>query len=176
PDAPVRNLVALATPIDFSTFGALDSVFGAGRIEPEDLVDETGNVPSAAVLRGIRLLEPTARIQSAANLWLHLADDRYVAAHASLTGWASDHIPLPGAAFRQIIDLFFHGQCLIEGRVPIGDRTVDLGRVTCPVLSVTGTFDHLVPPECSSPLAATLRGTRVDELRFPTGHVGLLVG
>ena len=174
-DAPVNSLVLLATPIDFSTFGALPSLFGSRRIDPDDLLDETGNVPASTMLDGIRLLKPTADAVGNANLLLRLDDPRFLAANRALIGWSLDHIPFPGAAFRQVVELLFRRQCLLEGQVPLGDRTVSLGDVSCPILSVTGSFDHLVPPASSDPLAAAL-GRPVDELRFASGHVGLFVG
>lgn len=175
-DAPLRNLVVLATPIDFSTFGALGALFGSGRIEPDDLLDETGNVPATTMLNGIKLLKPTGDVLGVANLLVRLHDMRYVEAHESLIGWSLDHIPFPGAAFRQVVDAFFRRRCLVEGRVPIGDRVVDLRDISCPVLSVTGSVDHLVPPACSDPLAGVLAARPLDQLRFPTGHVGLFIG
>ena len=175
-DAPVRNLVVVATPIDFATFGPLATVLGAGRLQPEDLLDETGNLPAESVLAGIRLLQPTADLTTAANLWQHLHDDAFVEAHESLMGWARDHIPFPGAAFGQVVERFVRDRALVAGVVPLGDREVRLADIACPVLSVSGDHDHLVPPASSGPLADVLTGCPFEELRVPAGHVGLLVG
>ena len=142
---PVSKLVLLAPPVDFSTFGAFPSMFGTGRIDLDDFVDETGNVPAGVMRDGIRLLQPTGDLLGLANLWLRLEDPRFLEAYQSLVGWSMDHIPFPGAAFRQVVELFFRQACLVEGRVPLGGRMVDLGSVRCPVLSVTGDDDHLVP-------------------------------
>ena len=158
-DAPVRNLVVVATPIDFATFGPLATVLGAGRLQPEDLLDETGNLPAEAVLAGIRLLQPTADLTTAVNLWQHLHDDAFVEAHESLMGWARDHIPFPGAAFRQVVERFVRDRALVAGVVPLGDREVRLADITCPVLSVSGDDDHLVPPGVERPA-----GGRPDRL------------
>ena len=175
-DAPVRSLVVVATPIDFATFGPLATVLGAGRLQPEDLLDETGNLPAEAVLAGIRLLQPTADLTTSVNLWQHLHDDHFVEAHESLMGWARDHIPFPGAAFRQVVERFVRDRALVAGVVRLGDREVRLADIACPVLSVSGDHDHLVPPASSDPLAEVLTGCRFEELRVTAGHVGLLVG
>ena len=171
----VRNLVLLATPVDFSTFGPIARLLRSGQIDPDDLVDETGNVPPEVVRDAIRLLKPTADVLGTANLWLHLHDRRFLDAYASLTSWSLDHIPFPGAAFREITEQFFRRQCLLDGRVPLGDRAVALTEIDVPVLSVSGTRDYLVPPAASDPLEAAL-GRPIDSLRYPTGHVGLFVG
>ena len=44
-DAPVRNLVLLASPMDYSEMGVMVAAVLDGRLDPEELVDETGNVP-----------------------------------------------------------------------------------------------------------------------------------
>ena len=176
PEIPVRSVVVLGTPIDFSALGPLATMLDTGHISPDDILDETGNVPAHVMLNGLRLLNPTGAVWSYANLWLHLHDRRYVESHETLDGWARDHVPFPGAAFRQIVDLFVEQGCLVDGSVPLGDRTVELGDIRCPVLSVSGELDYLVPPASSDPLANALTGTTLDEMRFPTGHVGLFVG
>ena len=42
PDLPIRNLVLMATPVDFRHMGPLIEALGAGRIDLESLIDETG--------------------------------------------------------------------------------------------------------------------------------------
>jgi polyhydroxyalkanoate synthase len=171
----VRNLVLVATPVDFTTFGPIARVAQYGHVHPDDLLDETGNVPADVVRDGIRLLKPTADVLGTANLWLHLDDRQFLDAYASLTAWSLDHIPFPGAAFRQIVEVFLRRNCLLDGRVPLGERTIDVSGLRVPVLSVSGTRDYLVPPESSDPLEVVIRQP-IDALRFPTGHVGLFVG
>ena len=62
----------------------------------------------------------------------------------------------------------------MRGEIEIGGRTVDLRSIDCPVLSVIGEADHIVPPESTQPIMDVLPD--VEELRFTAGHVGLIVG
>jgi len=45
-DAAVRNLVLMATPIDFDEMGSMVAALREGRLSAEDLIDATGNVKS----------------------------------------------------------------------------------------------------------------------------------
>jgi polyhydroxyalkanoate synthase len=176
PDLPVRNLVALATPIDFGELATTANLMGEGHLEARDLIDETGNVPARTVLDGVALITPTGAVAAAANLWQSLADDRRAAAHQAFVAWATEHVPFPGAAFEQFVDLFLRRGLLVTGEVPLGGRTVELARISCPVLNVVGERDTLVPPASTEPLPATLSGATVATIRLPAGHAGLFVG
>ena len=46
-DLPIRNVVALTTPCDFRAIGFLADMFLDGRLDPDDVIDDTGLVPAA---------------------------------------------------------------------------------------------------------------------------------
>ena len=176
PSLPVRSLAVMATPIDMSCMGPMTSIMQEGRVEPEDLLDATGNVPADVMLNSFRMLQPLADVAGYVNLWEHLWNDDYVAAHQVMTQWGRDHIPFPGAAFCQMADLMSRQNLLATGRIPLGGRTVDLADITVPFLSIVGEKDHIVPPESTAPLTSLVGSTDVEELRFTSGHVGVIVG
>jgi polyhydroxyalkanoate synthase len=174
PQVPVRSLGLMAFPLDFSHMGATSNLLGSGRMSPDDLIDETGNVPPSAVLDGIRSARVTSELAGYASLLSNLDNSAFVEAHQALTGWAQDHVPFPGKTFRQTVEWFMLDDQLIKGRVEMGGRTVDLRSITCPVLSVRGDADHLIPPAATAPLFDLLPDTH--DMRFRAGHVGLIVG
>jgi len=185
-DVPVRSLVMLAPPIDFSHLGVISNLLGSGRIDPDNLVDETGNVPSSLLVASFRMAQPTTDITIAANYWQALADERRLGAHLSILGWSGTHIPFPGAAFCQVVDLFIRRGVLLTGVVPLAGGDIHLEDLGCRVLCVTGTRDFLVPPESSAALEDALgrsserRGPYadlgIDRLAVDAGHAGLFVG
>src|ERR671926_1500439 len=59
PDAPLRSLTVLATPVDFRHMGPLADIFRVGGLEVDTVVDENGNVPPSVVVQGFRTLKPT---------------------------------------------------------------------------------------------------------------------
>ncbi|WP_221177391.1 alpha/beta fold hydrolase [Nocardioides marmoriginsengisoli] len=176
PQMSVRNLVGLATPIDFERFGPIANLLREGRMDPDQMLDETGNVPPSVMLNAIRMLQPSTPIASRAGLWRGLENAEALSARQAIIGWSTDHIPLPGKLFQQIVDLFIRGGALITGRVPLGSRMVELSMLECRVLSVVGERDQLVPPECTEPLADALGSVQLDSLSLRAGHAGLFVG
>jgi len=62
PEIPLRTLSLLAAPIDFAAMGGMTALLRDGRLDPSDLIDETGNVPSETVLRGVTSTRVTGKI------------------------------------------------------------------------------------------------------------------
>jgi len=172
----VRSLVTMATPIDFSHMGPLVALVREGRLHADDVIDETGNVPPDFLYNGFRTLEPTDQLVQYANLLQHLWNDQFMEAFQAIGQWGRDHIPFPGAAFRQVVDLFARENALAAGEVPLGGRRIRLGAISCPVLNVMAEQDKFVPVASSEPLRDLVGRDRVDELRLQSGHVGFAAG
>jgi polyhydroxyalkanoate synthase len=173
---PIRSLAVLATPIDFDHMGPFTSLLQEGRVTPDAVIDPTGNVPAEVMLNSFRILQPTADITGYVNLWQNMWDDDYLAAHQIMTQWSRDHIPFPGACFRQVTDLLTRQNLLKTGRLPLGGRTVDLADITVPFLNIVGEKDHIVPPAANGDLTHLVGSADAQELLLPAGHVGLVVG
>jgi polyhydroxyalkanoate synthase len=162
---PIRNLICMATPVDFTGMRAITALVRDGRLEPDDVIDSTGNVPPEAVENAFRLLKPTAEYSQYATLWEHLWNDQYMEGYQAMGQWTRDHVPFPGAAFRQTVERLVRGNELME---------MDLGAIDMPVLNVMAERDHIVPLASAEPLARVIPQT--EELRLAAGHVGLVAG
>lgn len=176
PDLPVRSMVLLATPVDLQQLGPMASLVGDERLELSRLLDETGNVPGSVIKESFRLVQPTAALTTYSNLWQSLAKEEALEAHNALIGWSNDHIPFPGTAFVEFARDYFRGGAPLQGVAPIAGRDAELSSITCPVVSVYGSRDKLVPPSASAPLAGLLTNADFDEIELPAGHAGLFVG
>lgn len=176
PDLPVQSVVLLAVPFDFGELGPMANLLKAGRLQAGELLDETGNVPASTMLEAFRMMTPTGDISTYLSLWNSLADEQSLAAHQALLRWSGDHVPFAGAAFGQVVELFIRQNRLVDGRVPLGGREVDLGSLRLPVLAITGTRDHLVPGPASEPVPRVLSGASIETLKLPAGHAGLILG
>jgi polyhydroxyalkanoate synthase len=176
PDDPVSALAVMATPIDFSEMGAMTAMMADGRVEPETLIDRTGNVPADVMRSSFRVLQPTGDVTGYVNLWQNLWNDDFVAAHQAMTGWANDHIPFAGAAFIETAKVLGRQNRLKSGVIPLGGRDVALADIEMPFLSILGEKDHIVTPPSASGLCDLVGSKDAEELRLPAGHVGLIVG
>jgi polyhydroxyalkanoate synthase len=54
PELPVRNLMVMATPCDFCEMGFMSNMFREHRLNPDDVIDDTGLVPARALDEGSR--------------------------------------------------------------------------------------------------------------------------
>lgn len=169
----VHKLLLLGAPFHFRSeemlyrWGCDPSFF-----EPDDIVDACGNAPPWA-FEGFSLLKADQKLPRYALLYDKANDDAFIESHLAMEQWVNGNIPMAGAVYSEFLHGCFHDNRLITGELQVGDRTVDLSRITCPTLLITGDSDHLVPSETSTPLGNAVRDVRV--IRFPSGHVGLSV-
>ncbi|MEM9561376.1 MAG: alpha/beta fold hydrolase [Actinomycetota bacterium] len=175
-DDPIRNLVVMATPVDFDHMPPAMSGVGAGGIDPDHVIDSTGNVPAATVRTSFALLTPTADLTTVVDFWERLDNDQFLTNYQAMTSWTRDHIPFPGAAFKQTVELFNDGNGFVNDRLPLGGRQVHLADITVPFLNVIAEKDHIVPSPSTTPLTPLVGSDDVTELLLPAGHVGLIIG
>jgi polyhydroxyalkanoate synthase len=171
-DAPVRNLILMATPLDFNEMGAMVALLRDGRLNPHELVDDTGNVPADALYSGFYMLAPTAEVAQKATLLENLWNDEFVEGFQAMAQWSRDHVPFPGAAFRQLVDQLVRQNVLMTGSMHLGGRRVDLASAPGNVLNAMAERDNVVPPPAVEPVMHLVGDPeRREELRLPGGHV-----
>jgi polyhydroxyalkanoate synthase subunit PhaC len=170
--APVRNLVLMATPMDFGEMGAMVAALREGRLDPEHLIDETGNVPADVLYSGFFMLAPTTVVAQKATLLEHLWNDEFVRGFQAMAQWARDQVPFPGATFRQVVELLVRHNALMRGSLPLGRREVDFTTTGASVLNAMAAQDTVVPRAAAAPVGALVgRPDRREELLLPGGHV-----
>ena len=171
-DAPVRNLILMATPFDFDEMGAMVALLRDGRLNTEDLVDSTGNVPADALYSGFYMQAPTTEVAQKATLLENLWNDEFVEGFQAMAEWARDHVPFPGAMFGQLVDEFVRKNVLMTGSIEVGDREVHLANARGTVLNAMAEGDNVVPPAAVEPIMQIVGDpARREELRLPGGHV-----
>ena len=171
-DAPVRNLILMATPVNFDEMGAMVALLREGRLNPDDLIDDTGNVPADALYSGFYMLAPTTEIAQKATLLEHLWNDEFVEGFQAMSQWSRDHVPFPGAAFRELVEQLVRENVLMTGSMRLGDRRIDLADARGNVLNAMAERDNVVPPAAVEPVMQLIGDpARREELRLPGGHV-----
>jgi polyhydroxyalkanoate synthase len=173
---PVRSAVMLAPPVDFGAMGALMTPLREGTLDPGELIDEQGLVPAEVIRRFFQIRRPTSEVTQYVSLWQDLWNERALEAHAAMARWLRDHLPFPGAAFRQMVRTFLRENALAADTVCLHGQRVSLRDIRVPILSVIAERDDIVPPAASRPLADVLASGIYTEARIPAGHLGLVVG
>ena len=171
-EAPVRNLVLMATPLNFDEMGAMVAFLREGRLDADALIDDTGNVPADVLYSGFYMQAPTTEIAQKATLLQNLWNDEFVSGFQVMAQWSRDHVPFPGALFRELVDEFVRKNVLMSGSIRVDGRKVNLADVRGNVLNAIAERDNVVPPAAVEP-AMQLVGdpARREELRLPGGHV-----
>jgi polyhydroxyalkanoate synthase len=171
-DAGVRNLVLMATPFDFEAMGPMVAALREGRLDPEHLIDETGNVPADVLYRGFFMLAPTTIVAQRATLLERLWNDEFVRGFQAMAQWTRDQVPFPGAAFREVVELFVRRNALMDGSLCVGGRDIDFATTGATVLNAMAANDTVVPTAAAEPIGALVgRPDRRHELLLPGGHV-----
>jgi polyhydroxyalkanoate synthase len=89
--------------------------------------------------------------------------------------WIFDSPDLPGETFRQFIRDCYQKNLLIQNKLDVGGRRVDLRKITMPLLNFYGKYDHLVPPEACEKLTAEVGSKDATDVCLDTGHIGIYV-
>lgn len=171
----VAAFVNLAGPFDFSKAGALGEMVDP-RWFDADAVADAGNVNPVQMQAGFVALRPTLELAKQVRKADTLLDAKSRVAGRALEIWASDNIPFPGQAYRTYIRELYQQNRLIAGTHRVGGRTVDLGNLRCPVLSIVASRDSICPADAATALNHAARTTDREVLTVAGGHVGAVVG
>jgi polyhydroxyalkanoate synthase len=179
----VRNLVLLAAPIDFvpvppHAVGSWSLWSRQRWYDPRVLLGAGGNVPADLPGRAVATLSAPATI---AAPWLAPLRTRLVGsedgrAWLGACQWVDDSPPLSGTAWVQWLAGCYQRNDLVRGRMRIGGRRVELGRVTADVLRIRGRRDVVTPPHQTARPAHLPAARGFATVEAPAGHVGLIVG
>lgn len=169
----VENLLLLGTPLHFRSAQLLYK-WGTDpkMFRPDSIVEGWGMAPPWA-FDGYTLLTIESKLRRLASLYDNLDDQEFLDSYIAMEQWVNDNIPMAGSAFVEFCQGCFHENKLIEGRLEVGGRTVDLSSIKCPVLIIAGTSDHLVPPETTAAEKGPFPNQ--EAILFPSGHIGLSV-
>jgi polyhydroxyalkanoate synthase len=170
----VRNLVAQATPVDFSKGGIYSLWTQPKHFDVDALVDAYGNVPPYVLESGFFMAAPVQRLTKWLDVCRQIDDPGFVTTFLALERWGADAIPFPGQVYRQYMKDCYQQNLFCQNRMEVGGERVDLGRIACPVLNIIAEQDNIAPPAMSEPLLDLLVGAKDREtMRFPVGHIGL---
>jgi len=177
PEAPIRNLILLTAPLDFSSSpdGSMAMWLGEGRLDVDRLVGTFGNVPGELIRFWAKLLKPMENFVGAyVNVWKSLGDEQAVRGWQAINRWVEDVIPLSGGAFRQFVVDYVRGNELIKGQHQVRGQQVNLSNIQASLLNIVAQYDHLVAPSQSQSIM-DLVSSKDKELRvIPSTHVGLM--
>lgn len=182
----LRNLVLTVTPLDFHgdqqapEAGAGYMNLWARSLKPEDidlLVDTLGLAPGALVGFSFLMMNPVSNVTKYTTELIEILDDEAKLLNfLRMERWIADRPGHPGEVMRQWFKDLYQANKLVRNELMLGDRRVDLRRITMPVLNVYADGDVIIPTACSRGVGKVFGSRDYSELAVPGGHIGTFVG
>jgi len=179
PDAPIRNIILLTAPLDFSHApeGSMAMWIQEGRLDVDRLVSAFDNVPGELIRFWAKLIKPAENFVGAyVNLWKSMDDEAALRGWQAMNRWVEDVVPVAGAAFRQFVVDYTRGNALVKGEREVKGRKLNLSNIKAALLNIIAQYDHLVA-QSQSETIMELVSSKDKQLRvIPSTHVGLMAG
>jgi polyhydroxyalkanoate synthase len=171
----IKNLVTTVTPTNFDTDqGLLHTWMRA--VGADQMVATFGNMPGDLLNLGFLLLNPARlMIDKYVGFMEQMDDKTFVENFIRMEKWIFDSPDVPGETFRQFIKDCYQKNLLIQSKMEVGGRMVDLQNITMPLLNFYGKFDHLVPPDACNLLTSKVGSKDTEDVCLETGHIGIYV-
>jgi len=171
----IKNLITTVCPTNFDTDQGLLHVW-MRHIDADRIVDSFGNMPGDLMNFGFLLLNPARLMIDKYLGFLENMDNKtFVENFVRMEKWIFDSPDVPGETFRQFITDCYQKNLLIKSRLKLGSETVNLKKITMPLLNIYGQYDHLVPPGAAEVLTSKVGSTDTEDLCLDTGHIGIYV-
>jgi poly(3-hydroxyalkanoate) synthetase len=122
------------------------------------------------------MLRPTMGAARALSVLKRLKDKDYVDSSLALELWLNDNVSFPGECYREMITALYRENSLVNDTLRLGGtRKVEFKSITCPILNVAASEDHIVPLDASRALAGLTSSEDYTELITPGGHIGAVI-
>jgi polyhydroxyalkanoate synthase len=171
----IKNLITTVTPSSFDTDKGLLHVW-MKDVDTDRMVRTFGNIPGDLMNFGFLLLNPARlMIDKYVGFMENMDNKDFVENFVRMERWIFDSPDVPGETFRQFVDDCYKNNLLIQSKMFLGGKRVDLKKLTMPLLNFYGEYDHLVPPEACNQLTGAVGSADAQDVCLETGHIGIYV-
>ena len=171
----IKNMVTTVTPTNFDTNQGLLHIW-MKDMDVDRIVDTYGNIPGDIMNMGFLLLNPARlMIDKYVGFIENMANKKFVENFVRMEKWIFDSPDVPGETFRQFVRDCYQKNLLIQSKMEVGGKRVDLKKITMPLLNYYGKYDHLVPPEACDLLTSRVGSKDAEDICLDTGHIGIYV-
>ncbi len=171
----IKNLVTTVTPTNFDTDTGLLHIW-MKNTRAFEMVKAYGNMSGDIMNLGFLLLNPARLIvDKYVGFFQNMDKKAFVENFIRMEKWIFDSPDVPAATFRQFIVDCYQKNLLIQSKMEVGGKQVNLKNIKMPVLNFYGKFDHLVPPEACELLTKKTGSRDKEDICLNTGHIGIYV-
>lgn len=152
----VKSIIIAGTPIDFVIDGGkcqnwlsfVNNQYIKNVIKAHD-----GLWPGSHQLTGFKMLNPIDRyFGTYNNLWKLVMneDEKGIEKWIRNNSWYEHVLDLPGKMIFEVCERLFRKNKLVKGELKLFKKVVDLSKITCPVVCITGDDDDItLTRQCS---------------------------
>lgn len=172
----VKNLILMTAGIDFKVEGTLSLWSDKPNFDVDKFVEAFGNVPPEFLQASFLIMKPIQNLVSKyVSFYENVENEQFVDNFFAMEKWLNDNIPVPGEVFREFVKYCYQENLLVENKLRINGKLVDLRNIKCSVLNLIAEHDHLVPPASSIVFNDLISSGDKEAIVYPTGHIGLSV-
>lgn len=187
PDAPVRNLSTIASPVNFHKNGAFGTIMSLAsypalkihdwfQLRVERFDTKLFHIPGNLLSVGFKMTNPPGVVTAYLDLVRNIGDREYITEYMTMGQWFNDMVDYPGATVREVIEKMVIANSLAGGRIRIGDRYSDFSNIRCSLLAFAGSSDKIASVHAAKDV---MKLTSSTDRRFevvPGGHAGVFAG
>jgi len=180
-DNPVKNIVLVASPVDFSKLGLHYHYWR--NVDADRLVNTFGNIPPELIIISFNLIagikDPFRYLRKPLGFLQDISNKEYVKRKLLINRWLIESPPFPAKAFKQLIIEFFYKNAMIKMDIRMKGKLADLSRIKCPVLILSHTADVVSPPASARVLLDLISSQDTEFLEVSggdAGHIDIIVG
>ncbi len=171
----VKNLITTVTPTNFDTDKGLLHVW-MKTINADRMIDTYGNMPGDLLNMGFLLLNPARlMIDKYIGFFENMDNRQFVENFIRMEKWIFDSPDVPGETFRQFVNDCYKKNLLIQSKMQLDGKIIDLKKIQMPLMNIYGRYDHLVPPEACELLTKKVGTKDTEDICLDTGHIGIYV-
>ena len=173
----VSRLALLTTTVDGDVKGGIPWTAQCLGL-PGESYDDPRLVPAIDIKSWFEMLAPGSNslMGRTTDLWNRLDEpvERLRDIRAMAT-WVDDVVPAAGRLLAELFRELGPGRNgLMKQNAHVGDKLIDLTRITMPVLSVSAAKDSIAPPDGVDAISRVIPHAEI--VRLPGGHVGIVAG
>jgi polyhydroxyalkanoate synthase len=171
----IKNLITTVTPSGFDTDKGLLHVW-MRDIDVDKMIRAYGNIPGDLMNLGFLMLNPARlMIDKYVGFMENMDNKDFVENFVRMERWIFDSPDIPGETFRQFVEDCYKKNLLIQSKMYLNGKRVDLKKLTMPMLNFFGKYDHLVPPESCDQITKAVGSKDTEDVCLETGHIGIYV-